>query len=211
MAVLLPGKFIYLATPHTASCATTEALGMQLDNAIATHISNVMRKAKHVFPGAGRTHHHTHQQMLDLYPEMFQGTEITCTTIRHPCDLIVTWWLRQRDVIAAGLHRPILFPEFVRTCDEKTPGPYLRDGKIFWQQADVYLRYETLQQDLNEFLTNLGLPHVTLKPVNVTADKRDWRTYYDDQTIAVVVERFGKEAQEFGYEITHEHRQNIQS
>ena len=202
MAVLVPGKFIYLATPHTASIATTEALAQQLDGALASNIS----KLTDLDPCLPRnTHHATCETVRKLSPELFQGTEVAITTIRNPCDLIVTWWLRQRNGISEKMGREIPFEEYVQICDETTSGgPYIRDGKIFWQDFDSYLRYETLQSDLNNFLIGLTLPTVELKPVNVTADKRDWRTYYDDKTIAVVVERFGEEAQQFGYDLTYE-------
>ncbi len=199
MAVLVPGKFIYLATPHTASIATTQALAQQLDGAIASEI-NELKDFDHLLPR--NTHHATHQTVRKISPELFHGNEVAITTIRHPCDLIVTWWLRQRDVIAKSLGREISFAEFVRTCDETTPGPYIKNGKIFWQDFDSYLRYETLQSDLDAFLIGLALPTVTLKPANVTGNKRDWPTYYNDEITTVVIERFGEEARNFGYDLT---------
>ena len=87
MAVIVPGKFIYLATPHTASIATTLTLH-QLDGARTTQL-NELKDCDNLLPR--NTHHATYQIMQTRFPELFQGKEVAITTIRHPCDLIVTW------------------------------------------------------------------------------------------------------------------------
>ena len=69
MAVLVPGKFVYLATPHTGSMSTSRGL--------LAHI-----------PGAVSIGEH-HAVLSSL------GVDVTpVTTVRNPYDLIVTWWLR---------------------------------------------------------------------------------------------------------------------
>ena len=198
MAVLIPDKFIYLSTPHTASIATTRALAT-LEGAVVSNINEAKDlDFKHSFPKG--THHSTLEELKRRTPEYFTGREISVTTVRNPFDLLVTWWLRQRRAIAEKSGHEPTFGEYVETVDEGTTGgPYIRDGRIFWLGADEVLRYESLQEDLDRLLRRLGLPTVELVPTNVTGEKGPWRSYYDEGIRAVAERRFGEEAKEFGY------------
>lgn len=198
MAVLFPGKFIYLATPHTASIATTRALA-EIDGAVVSDLNEVKDlDLKRTFPKG--THHATLEDLRRMRPEYFTGGEITVTTIRNPYDLLVTWWLRQREnLIKKWGHEPT-FREYVEKADETTSGgPYIRDGRIFWMDVNKHMRYERLQKDLNRFLRRHRLPEATLEKTNVTANKEPYKTYYDPETRALAEQRFGEEASHFGY------------
>lgn len=198
MAVLLPGKFIYLATPHTGSIATTRALAT-LEGAVVSDLNEVRDlEIEHLFPKG--THHSTRAQLRKMQPESFVGVEMAVTTIRNPYDLLVTWWLRQKKVLEEHLGREVTFRHFVEVYDEGMPGgPYLRNGKIFWQDADHALRYERLQDDLDMFLERFRIEPVELGWTNVTTQKLPWPSYYDDETKAIVRRRFGEEIDSLGY------------
>lgn len=207
MAALLPGKFIYLALPHTATCATLRALYNGVEDCYVSRIWEVGK----VPPERGldspknnrSTHHLSLAEVRERRPELFQGGEIAVSTVRHPCDLLVTWWLRQKDTISKRWKVPEpTFPEYIEFVDEDTPGgPYIKGGRMFWMEADHYLRYESLQTDLDAFLAQLGLLTTQLEKQNVTKNKKPWRTYYDEATLSLVRHRFGEEAARFGYEV----------
>ena len=192
MAVLLPGRFLYLALPHTASMVTAHAL-QGLKSAVPKEKLEV-------------AHHGTRADVERRHSDLLLGSEIAVSVVRHPCDLLVTWWIRH----CARMHRvkrplkPPAFLEFIQAPEEeirKFSTAYLRGGRMFWMDADVFLRYENLQLELNQFLARFAIPPVTLKRSNVTEGKQPWRTYFDGATLSAARERFGEEAAQFGYEV----------
>jgi len=193
MAVLIPGKFLYLATPHTASVATTHALA-QLPEAKTTRLGG-LEKFGHL-PVA----HHATRKDVEPY---LTGTEVVVTTIRNPHDLVVTWWVRQQGAVKHYLGPGATFLDFVKNVDKVIgpSGPFLQDGQLFWHDVDRVLRYENLETDLNSLLVELNLPIVTLELKNVTKDKEHWRSYYDEESFEVVRARFEKELKHFGGEL----------
>ena len=105
------------------------------------------------------------------------------------------------------------FKEFVENCTDELVD--VRDGfnyrKSFTRNQFDYFtdsegeisvdfigRFENLQEDLDKVLARLGLPRYTLPIVNATK-KKDYRTYYDDDTRKIVGIRFKKDIDHFGY------------
>ena len=193
MAVLIPGKLLYLATPHTASIATIYALA-RLPGARVTQLTG-LEGVDHLYA----THHADRDDVT--FHNQLSGSEVVVTTVRNPCDLLVTWWLRQPEAVATYIGPEATFEQFVRSVDRVigVSGPYLADGKIFWHDCDRVLHYETLQEDLDELLIGLDLPTVLLKKHNVTKNKRPWQDYYTEETLAVVRSRFKEEMELYGY------------
>jgi hypothetical protein len=219
MAVLFPGKFIYLATPHTATISTTEALSkipgsiptmVGPNNPVKKRLRGVVIKDKAYFDR--NTHHATKEELTKRYGEYFKGNEQSVTVVRNPYDLVVTWWLRQKGGINRTLFKRFRdkahqfqkepsFLEYLEVIDGKTSGgPYIRNGKMFWMEATEYLRYENLNEELNIYLKKFGINPIDLPRRNVT-DKRPWRSYHTPETFRVINEKFGDEFTKFGYEI----------
>jgi len=67
--------------------------------------------------------------------------------------------------------------------------------------ADVYLRFENLQNDLNNFSDKLGIPRVNLlyKNSKFRLDKRHYSTYYDDKTREIIAKEYKYYIKYFGY------------
>jgi hypothetical protein len=190
MAVLIPGKLVYLATPHTASIATAAGLSNLPGARATTRKGNVSE----VLPV---THHASRK---DVEPYM-TGSELVVTTVRNPCDLVVTWWLRQQPAVKKYIGEDATFEQFVSRVDEVigVSGPFLKDGKIFWHDCDTIIKYENLVEELNALLVCLDLPTVSLSLINVTKGKKSWIEYYNEQTLAIVRERFKEEIFQYGY------------
>jgi hypothetical protein len=190
--VLFPGKLIYLALPHTASMVTVQTL-VTLEGALGQEVTRV-------------NHHATRAEARVKRPDLFSGDEVAVSVVRHPCDLLVTWWLRH--LIRLSTHkkspRPPTFEHFLKMPEEEISAyspSYLKAGRMYWMDADEYLRYENLQEELNRTLNRFDLPSVALPRRNVTRNKRPWQEYYDEDVFAAVRERFGDEAERFGYQI----------
>jgi len=209
MAVALPGKFIYLAHPHTGSSAT--ALGLQgafreslnlphhmsladvLGEPGAVHIEQMRHQATRIWE-------HSPQKQRGPRPDgrsprEFTGGEHVFTTIRNPYDFLVSCF--------AHSGRGRSFDQFVRSYHED---PYVRDGRLWYHETDCHeiLRYEILQEELDATMARLSLPAIPLprRPTlhgwglgahDVTEDMRTWESYYTPTAFQIVNERFGDE------------------
>jgi hypothetical protein len=189
VAVVLPGKFIYLATLHTASSSITDAL-KTLPGAF---------QPKDPRAGVGR--HASLDQVQHLCGSKLTGTEFVFAAVRHPYDIIVSWYLRNRTHFQIPKGATLL--EFLRVWVDLDAEPFMRQHRIFFaaEGAKHVMRYERgIQTELNNVLRKIPLvPEVTLVHENATADKEHWSTYYDEETYAFVNETFASDISRYGY------------
>lgn len=193
MAILLPGRFIFLANPHTASLATADALAT---------IDGTFRVGPHHIPlenlreGKVRVENESSIAKRPRVAELLQGDEEAVATVRNPYDWLVTCWLRR----AKDMGNPSL-REYAETIDDMSPGCYVRGGKIMWHKPCRTLRWETLQADLDIFIDSIGLERIDIGVRNVTQGKRPWREYFDREAYVAVNDRFGEDISRMGYEV----------
>ena len=141
--------------------------------------------------------------------------------VRNPWSRLVSWYTMivetppdKPNKLWNYVHRNSnSFNEFVENCTDELVD--VRDGfnyrKSFTRNQFDYFtdsegeisvdfigRFENLQEDLDKVLARLGLPRYTLPIVNATK-KKDYRTYYDDDTRKIVGIRFKKDIDHFGY------------
>jgi hypothetical protein len=164
MAIILPGKLVYLATPHCGSRSTRRALA--------------------TIPGAVEIHPpHTPWTMLHEH-EALEGNETRVSTIRNPYDLIATWYLQN------GTSKHL--KTFVLTHPFKSHG-HERKGLLYPHllHTDEFLHHENLESELNDVLAKHDLEPVTLERLGYTANRKPWQTYYDEETLEAVNARFG--------------------
>ena len=190
MAVLIPGKLLYLATPHTASIATTHALAT-LPGAETSGLQGLDDISQRFWVSH-------HASFLDC-ESYLSGGEVVVTTVRNPLDMLVTYWLRQRSAAERYLGKDVTFSDFVKSVDRVVGPTYIFNDQMFWHEVDRVLHYEHLDKELNALLGELDLPSVVLEPRNVTQGKKPWRSYYDDVTLAVAKDRFKEEMEAYDY------------
>lgn len=89
MAILIPGKLLYLANPRTGSHSVHQAL--QKKHGAIKNLS-----------------HHAEPRHIPQY-----NCEFAFTTVRNPYDALVTWWLRMQ----VRMTDPFL--EFIQTFEGK--------------------------------------------------------------------------------------------
>ena len=173
VAVLVPGKFLYLATPHTGSVSVARTLLENVEGAASVG-----------------SHHATHDDVADR----LHGERLV-TGVRNPYDLVVSWWTR-----TYAQSRWSSFHDFVREWDEPV---HVRNGRMFyhWRPGVQVLRFEELQKDFDTLLRRYKIPAVTLLHHNRSNERRLWSDYHDVESYELVNERFGAEIVEFGYEI----------
>jgi hypothetical protein len=197
MAVVVPGKFIYLATPFTGSMATAYTL-KRLPGALVP--TDKMR---------GIGHHATLEEVRQVVGDRLVGNEHVFTFVRNPYDLLVTWWLREQHqfqvrALERKLNRPPTMLEFIKLWDEARPFPYFKDGDMFYQtrRAQTVLRYERgITREINSVMRKLGgVSSVEIGHQNVTEGKDHWSMYYDEETYGFVNEAFRDDFVKFGYQ-----------
>jgi len=171
MAAALPGKFVYLATPHTASLATVRALTEQLPG------------CSEILSASGRHRHGHHHATRDEFVHL--GDELVWWSVRRePRDVLVTCWLRYGRL--RGDERAL--EDFVREWGDP---PFVVDGRFDWQDVDEWVEYEHLDAGVAALLGRLGLPPVEIPRYNETPGKGPWRDHWTAEAEDAFVARFG--------------------
>ena len=208
MAILLPGKFLFLAHPHTASSSMVLAFQDIFPNAydLRPHhmtLNDVRGKQgairiEQISQQRTRIFHHRGKRLPDgsvrprSTPEeirkLVTGNEVRFTVIRNPYDYFASRYVR--------LDKKEPFESF---CRGYSASPYIEGGKIYYHLPDSQriLRYENLQTELNALMKELELPEVPLGQHNPTQGKKPWESYYSPEAFAFVNERFGEEFERF--------------
>jgi hypothetical protein len=194
MAIVLPGSFIYLAHMHTGSTAVARSL-KKIDGAFAAY---------HKRKGIG--HHATLEEVKQVCGDKLTGGEKTFTIVRNPYDVLVAMFVSNQGhyqfrSMEARLRREPTLKEFLEMWLELNRRPYLEDGRLFFHEAKVYLRYERLQVELDTLIRRLPDTPGSL-PVELeddTSERDHWTSYYDDATYTYVNEHFKDDIVKFGY------------
>lgn len=196
MAVVLPGKFIYLATIHTGDMETVSAL-KKIDGAFRPY------DKRH-----GIGHHATLDQVKQVCGDQLTGTELIFTGVRNPYDLFVEWMVNSITHMQVRRweqinKRDITVRDFLEVWLELNSRPHFRKGRVFYQSLDcrAIVHFENLQPELEGLLRKMpGVPGSVQFPGAAEVEPRDhWTTYYDDATYAFVNEHFQQEFVKFGY------------
>lgn len=147
--------------------------------------------------------------------------------VRNPWARLVSWYVMVSEMTPYKRNQPNKtnklwdyvkqnsdsFKEFVENCTEEIVD--VRDGyeyrKSFTRNQYDYFtdsegkiavnfigRFENLQEDFEKVLAELKLPMYELPVVNATK-KKDYRSFYDENTMKIVESRFEKDIKYFGY------------
>jgi hypothetical protein len=143
--------------------------------------------------------------------ELFEGL-FKFAFVRNPWDLQVSSYHHiRRERPDAIAHVPD-FASFLRwKLDPDRPPQYHLDmsmevqyeylidltGKIV---VDYVGRYERLVEDYEEICRRIGIPSKQLPHRRKAKDRREYRSYYDDETATLVAEHYRRDIEDFGYE-----------
>lgn len=143
--------------------------------------------------------------------------------VRNPWSRLVSWYSMITERPSEGKKNPLFeyvrshsknFEEFLRNCtDEVTEDikgiPYTKS--VVRNQLDYFTdqngkmavnfigKFEQLEIDFQKVIAATSLPHFPLEKTNTTA-KKEYRTFYTDETHQLVADRFKKDIEYFGYE-----------
>jgi hypothetical protein len=192
MAIVCPGKFIYLATPHTGSMSMERAL-RKIPGAFSPHLPKAFG------------HHGTLSDIKKELGDSLTGTELVVATVRNPYDIAVSWYLRNRGQPRYG-GREATLAEFLSRFIKVSPTPLVTDGRIFSlaEKAKVVFRYERLRYDFDSFLRKIpGAPsHLQMGRENITPNKKHWSLYYTDEAYSLMNDAFRDDFVKYGYSFT---------
>jgi hypothetical protein len=142
----------------------------------------------------------------ELFDQLFKFT-----FVRNPWDLQVSSWHHLRRERPKLVEHIDDFKEFIRwKLDPERPyqfhidtsielqTDYLKDldGKII---VDFIGRYENLFTDYEEICRQIGIKAPPLPHKRQAKDRKDFRTYYDDETARLIAEYFKQDIEALGY------------
>jgi len=123
--------------------------------------------------------------------------------VRNPWDRAVSmyWFSRNRGDIHA-IDESITFTEFISNAPRELitdQDIYMIKGKIV---VDHILRFENLRQELDEMMSKIGIPSLTLPHAKggTRKDKQHYSLMYDDKTQDYIANICAFEIEHFGYE-----------
>lgn len=167
MSFILPGSFIYLSHPRTASVATEDVLRRAFPEGIVTR------------------EHHAGIDSHEITGHI-KGEEIIYTTVRDPLDAMASWYLLNAEWHKRGII------DFINQYHHK----YLeKNGFMYYHYRDAggnVLRYEEIRRDVAEILNTFGATGIKMSWLNTTKgkDREDFLSLYSEEAIAAMWKRF---------------------
>lgn len=143
--------------------------------------------------------------------------------VRNPWSRLVSWYSMIAERPDEGKKNLLFtyvrenatsFEEFLRNCTETIADDIKGDRyekSFFKNQLDYFTdangkvvanfigRFEHLNDDFQQVIQATGLPQFSLELTNTTS-KKDYRTFYTEETRKLVADRFAQDIEYFGYE-----------
>ncbi len=118
------------------------------------------------------------------------GPEPTVCVIRNPFDVMVSWFLLNPD-----------WDDLTSFICDYQHSELEKDGQLFYHapKCTWIIGWENLEFELNSVLKRVDLPQVNLQRVNVTPNKKPFRSYYTNDSVKALRDRYGAEVQRYGY------------
>ena len=182
-------RFIHI--PKTGGTSIVNALGLS---------SGKVKKHGKYGKGGGR-YRGGHDILCEYVPNTF-------TVVRNPFDRLVSSFCYAKTknsfhykehpyyeyIADCDFERFVeILPEFEGMFQLRPQSDYIYDDKNNLL-VDHVLRYETLQKDFNKFW-DIKLPHL-----NKSDRHKDWRKYYNENTIKPVYEFYKRDFKNFNYD-----------
>jgi hypothetical protein len=80
-----------------------------------------------------------------------------------------------------------------------------RDRELYWfaKYADHVVKYESLQQDINNVLGQYRIRPIKLVPRNVTKGKKKPMSYFTPEILQLFNDKYQEEFTKYGYKVKH--------
>lgn len=206
-------KFIFVHIPKTGGTSLSlalEAKAMKDDVLIGDTPKAKNRRGR--IKGAetsGRLWKHS--RLTDIYGLVTQEdieNYFVFTIVRNPWDRMVSYyhWLKDQkfDHPAVRVAQENSFADFLddriiqRSLQYDASKRYVSD-QVGLDRCNLYLRMETLEQDVLELEQNLGLKLGALPHDNQSRRERDYKVYYETHSKDIISAVFAEDIAKFGY------------
>jgi len=130
-------------------------------------------------------------------PEMLEVDWTVISTVRSPFDVLVSWYYHYMRKSHVTDPFCTWLPGFL-----KMGNPYIDKGMFFGAPYCTHLLFfESLQDDFNYVMSEIGLPQTEIPRRNVSTKRGGlhWQVYYDGDAARLVVEHFATEINVHGY------------
>jgi hypothetical protein len=201
-------RFVFIKTRKTGGTATQIALSRLtgpndvvtpiLDPRDEPHLAGYEARNFEGTKGANGEEHLSAAETIRFVGTDVWETYLTFAVERHSWDKAVSLYFYNTSRRAV---RPP-FRDWLRDIDWwrlSNVHHYTVDGTVV---VDRMLRYESLQDDLDDVCRRLGVPPVDLPRVKIDyrpAETRDYRVMYDDESVQIVADVCRREIELFGY------------
>lgn len=158
-----------------------------------------------------RFNHQTVVEKINYMGESFWADKFTFAFVRHPWDRTVSHYHYRVKSNKTGLgDKHLNFKEWVVEVYLKKNREYRNPEKMFMPQRQWLVnhhgeiavsfvgRFEKLNEDFGKICQEIGRPGISL-PHYKASSRRDYREYYDSETIDIVAEVFAEDIEAFGY------------
>lgn len=164
---------------------------------------------------------HAHYMLDDYYAENYAASEayFKFCVVRNPWDRLVSAYHHLHDlpewvgvqtkqfVQTAGLAHTTFDDLVARLTNERwlRVWPHFREQWCYVRHdtcngMDQILRFEQLTHDMALIAEHLGLTNAAMSEENVSRRERDYHTYYNAETAALVANLYERDISEFKYE-----------
>jgi len=210
-------KFIFIKTRKTAG-TSIEAYFSQFcgDNDIVTPLSNPDQVKSHKPRNSGDFKSHIGAgKVKGKVSEQVWKTYFKFTFDRNPWDLLVSFFSQRKGTLNPTKKIPDNFNEYILGC-ENGEYKFPINFKMYSIKGDVVMdfigRYETLEKDLHFVCDKVGLPFTKKQLTKARGHfrkkekwfffvdkKKDYRSYYTDETRQIVEKSFQEVIRLLGY------------
>jgi hypothetical protein len=218
-------RLLFIMAPRTGCTAIGELLISELGGEYVP-AQNVTDADGHVIV---RQKHSTLGELMSngLITQEERGRLFVFSAVRNPFDSLVSLYVKQSSVdqpllddpeswvnrsgrrrASFNFARDHTFEEWITHRFRPSLSarikrlPFGRSVRDRWTEGvDFVMRFERLQDDLNEALRRAGVERqLSIPAVNVTPGRdRDYRTYYSDHSRSLVERHFKRQLDQFGY------------
>ena len=206
-------QYIFVHIPKTGGTSLSLALEARAkadDILIGDTPKSVRRRGRiKALQGSGKLWKHSgladvHGVVTDAEMSGF----FVVTLVRNPWDRLVSYyhWLGEQNWKhrAVDLAKSLTFddflghPEIQASFDSGYYASYVTDqnGR---EHCDLFVRLENMSKDIRPFEDHLGFRLGAIERVNTSPRRADYRSYYTDDTAALVARFCAKDIKRFGY------------
>ena len=212
--IISPGRgYVFVHIPKTGGTAMALALEARAmkDDVMIGDTPKALKRRRKVDAAQARGRVWKHSTLADidgLYSVEDLAPLFAFTLVRNPWDRVVSYyhWLQDQrfDHIAVSLAKDLSFDAFVRDVriqQSLHANPYTRymtraDGV---EHCQAYIRLEHFAKDVAKLETYLGFA-LNLPRVNESNRVAEYRSYYTEETTAIVAKACAQDIARFGYD-----------